>query len=1265
MPKHYKILQKVLSIIVILTLFMTTFIGLKGTAADTAEVNKSLIHDGVSAMTGMGISPGGGSDAKRTFKYSAHGSNNHIMYRFTNGLDLSGFDKLEFELELSTSAESYDLWKDNLKFIITVGGTLTGTPAGGPFHDGTNYTHPVPAKLNEGTNLVTVELGHIKELGVDLSNVTRMGIGSFDASFYWRTDGITLEGNTVLPPYNKSAYYSMGSGASESSNSVITEDMTLAIRNLYGISEQKEEGFFSSGGYGYIAKGATRLAANGSGSDAVAYDVFDTAVDISNNKYIEFDFFISDIEAFRNEKNKNSGYNPYSSIVVRLNTQGRMTNEGGDPRCNITGFHTSLAGYTMCDLVKLDDLTVEGDEYITESGWVHIKIPISSLTTATQTAAIKSLKSFAIGFTTPDYPNNFTQALTQNYAFGFKNLKVTGAMVSLTTHCIDTEGNPIVGISNIVSVVDKGSSFTEEIPVIPGYNIKGFKTELGADIQCGTTAYINNVSINTDIYYVYELNTDISDGKKIKFHDGTIAGTPSSITANTIGVGTIGDAADKVFDYQVEARQSWLNNIYLRLYEGVDLSGCNTLEFEFFLYSDEETYADWMPNLKFILTTGGTETNALKDGNHYSIPVPAKLKQGRNIINLDLGKAIAEGADLSNVTRLTLESFDGTLVQWEKDTVYIDRGACAQTASVETNLSFGLRNVYGKYVSPNYSKGSKLINAGANAYMSTKAEGLLWLRPVVSFDPISVSGTLEFDYFISDLETLTQLTDIETNEKIFTGIFAQINMEGGDIYDIPLYVEGASNNKITDSGWTHITIPIDGNIAWKNMSSFGVYVGDTSKSTFFETNFVQSFKNLAVTDYTKLENQIDGVLLNNGGYAYLNKGAVADTATAKFEIINAPLDGRDFYTIEFDMFVSDYKSLVANEEFNGFRARIDTQIIGVAKENLIYYYNYTNQIKQNGWNHIVIPFENTGSIRRDFLLYVQLQVTGTSAFKAPKSYIFTYKNIVGKGKPEYSGPVTEEQPSRPDSTALYITDCETLAGDGQWTPSNIEIDTYNKSEGKASVSTIFKNQPIRGNSMRFISQKDFSIKNNSVLKFDIYVSDVNILNAKSKIALRLYSDNRGTSDYAEWYLDINNLQSGWNSLAFAVNEANLSSDFDKSSVKGFYLLCTEANFTNDEEVKVYIDNIRITASTFAVENTYDEETDENFSDTNMDEKPENEITNSDDSSSDAKIKTVTKIKNVTKNDFTVATIIIIVLAGLVAVVIGFTVFVLIKKRKVK
>ena len=393
-------------------------------------VEDYLIHDGRNYKDFDDVVIYPGANSQRTFDFDGAMSTNHLIYRFNNGIDLSDYNELKFDLTLVSTPESYDMWKDNLKFVITVGGTLAGTAGGGPFHDGTNYTWPVPASLEEGSNEITLSLQYLKDLGVDLSNVTRFGVGSFTNNFYWRTDGVTLEGNYTQAPYNKSAYYTVQFGATSSSFPSITQDMTIALRDIYAVYTETElineenEITLSNGGYGYIAKGATRLGANGSGSDAIAYDVFDKAVDASSMEYIEFDFFISDLEAFRAETKSGNSGNAYNLIVVKINSQGRMTNTGGDPKVNITGFHVALDGYTMCDLVYLDNQNTVGDEYISNSGWTHIRIPISSLS-ATAKKALANFKSLAIGFSPV---GQATDALTQNYSFGFKNLKVTNGI---------------------------------------------------------------------------------------------------------------------------------------------------------------------------------------------------------------------------------------------------------------------------------------------------------------------------------------------------------------------------------------------------------------------------------------------------------------------------------------------------------------------------------------------------------------------------------------------------------------------------------------------------------------------------------------------------------------------------------------------------------------------------------------------------------------------------------------------------------------------
>lgn len=62
-------------------------------------------------------------------------------------------------------------------------------------------------------------------------------------------------------------------------------------------------------------------------------------------------------------------------------------------------------------------------------------------------------------------------------------------------------------------------------------------------------------------------------------------------------------------------------------------------------------------------------------------------------------------------------------------------------------------------------------------------------------------------------------------------------------------------------------------------------------------------------------------------------------------------------------------------------------------------------------------------------------------------------------------------PARPDTGAVYISDCETLDDPeaGSWYPSTVKLDTKSKSEGKASVTNnLSAEQALRENSFRFV-----------------------------------------------------------------------------------------------------------------------------------------------------------------------------------------------------
>ena len=121
-------------------------------------------------------------------------------------------------------------------------------------------------------------------------------------------------------------------------------------------------------------------------------------------------------------------------------------------------------------------------------------------------------------------------------------------------------------------------------------------------------------------------------------------------------------------------------------------------------------------------------------------------------------------------------------------------------------------------------------------------------------------------------------------------------------------------------------------------------------------------------------------------------------------------------------------------------------------------------------------------------------------------------------------------------------------------------------------------------------------------------------------------------------MDISALKDGWNSLSFDLSKAKITSDFNKNGVIGFYILCTESDFSGDESVTVYLDNIRITDAKFIIES--DDDSDYVIEDTVAD-NDDAEIENTDsniDSTVVPKDKTVTKIKNITQHNYTVAII---------------------------
>lgn len=110
-------------------------------------------------------------------------------------------------------------------------------------------------------------------------------------------------------------------------------------------------------------------------------------------------------------------------------------------------------------------------------------------------------------------------------------------------------------------------------------------------------------------------------------------------------------------------------------------------------------------------------------------------------------------------------------------------------------------------------------------------------------------------------------------------------------------------------------------------------------------------------------------------------------------------------------------------------------------------------------------------------------------------------------------------------------------------------------------------QPDTSNVMRYVfEQKDFSkVK---TLKFDVFVDDLDLM-AKTKFAVSLTGDNRGTSKYFRWDVDTTSWKPGWNSVEIDVTKGFTKDDgADMSKIRCFVFGAKDSAFAEGDELIV-------------------------------------------------------------------------------------------------
>ena len=333
-----------------------------------------------------------------------------------------------------------------------------------------------------------------------------------------------------------------------------------------------------------------------------------------------------------------------------------------------------------------------------------------------------------------------------------------------------------------------------------------------------------------------------------------------------------------------------------------------------------------------------------------------------------------------------------------------------------------------------------------------------------------------------------------------------------------------------------------------------------------------------ITTYTAPEKSIK---LTDGNSVVWSKSQNTELyPKVEYEFENG-LDFEGMGTLDMDFYVSDWEAVQNSEGFTGINLHFyPTEDL---KDEAAIVIPLNVEGVKDGWNHIQTSLKK---VPIETLYQLTITIDDMKNTSALCNIKLSYKNIYAIEAEEGDQPIIPEnpdQPSKPDTNAVYISDCEVLenAEIGAWYPSSVRVDDKSKTEGKASISNNLSSaQSLRENSFRYVPASPLDLTGGKELRFDMYVSDPALLAERTDWVVRLSSSSRGTSDYIQWSLaDFGTLKEGWNSVSLNIADATAKDgSFDLSSVEAFYMLAQEANFGEDDLVIVKLDNIRVSAA---------------------------------------------------------------------------------------
>lgn len=507
-------------------------------------------------------------------------------------------------------------------------------------------------------------------------------------------------------------------------------------------------------------------------------------------------------------------------------------------------------------------------------------------------------------------------------------------------------------------------------------------------------------------------------------------------------------------------------------------------------------------------------------------------------------------------------------------------------------------------------------------------------------------------------------------------------------------------DQILKTGWNEVIIPTSAvvseneedlkNIAcWRLSSTDTSAVGNNAKSRLWLCNVI-SIVEASAPDLPK--NIIE--TLNYRGLANAPGYAFSWLADRMYQQKLGPYDISEADYMEFDFYVEDYEAVkTAMEENNMDLVFCISSGDPVKYSNSRYFFRsigyFFDQVTDDGWNHVKLPIGkmitsgeggaiDLSSVTSFMLSFMGEDIQGDSSSIAEVK--FKIINVCATTELPYIRIEPDaDKAAKPDKNAVYINDAEGLFDEnGTWNPIAAVVDNKYKTEGTASISNVLFDQTLRSNQLRFIFNETADVSDIDTLKFDFFVSNIDLLKARASMSVVLSSDVRGVSNYYSWKLNLNGLKNGWNSITIDTDKGYTKvGSPDLSKLKAFIVQCDDETFKSDvyvEKVTIKLDNIRYISKTgnttlkinsdedFSDFDDFDDSDDDDFDDSVIDAIPEEIVENQ---PVTAPVETDTRIvKKMINNTVTqYVWMILALVAEVILVAVAITTVYLIKRKK--